>query len=248
MDEKEVSRGKGQRLYQAAELVLLFALLLLSCGPSPQDLAEARAIERESQIQAEATRQAIQEQAEARAAAEARRQADWEDTRAAINSAKNLTLRLVSWSFASAISILFFVLIFRAWRFLGHINRKAMMRSLSIYPDPQTGQYPLLLFKGAIHDLNTGLVLRAGQEQPALEQLVASQSYARALTIAANGAVKVAEQTKDAQAGDIIFTAAGSIPQIRGSKYERERQLVAESSLPGWIKDRLDKRLEEAER
>ena len=231
-------------------LLLAAALLVSGCeteGQKQVKAAEAREIDRQSQAeleaaQAEETRR--QEQFERDQAQERER---YESTRAAYAFAKQVFFLTVSLSLAAAVALLFAVVVFRVWGISKAINRKVAIWSMQIPMDATTGSYPLLTMKGAIHNPNNGLVLLAGDPRDPDRQLATGSEYTRALTVATEGARQIAKVTKDAQAADVIFTVAGSIPLIGDGPFARERETVAASSLPQVVKDFIDARIAQNE-
>ena len=239
-------------------LLLAAALLVSGCESEGQRTvkeAEAREIDRQSQADLEAA----QADLEAAQAEEIRRQEQferdqvqererYESTRAAYAFAKRVFFLTVSLSLAAAVSLLFAIVVFRIWGISKAVNKKVALWSMQTPMDATTGSYPLLTMRGAIHNPNNGLVLSTGDPRDPDRQLVTGSEYTRALTVATEGARQIAKATKNAQAADVIFTAAGSIPLIGDGPFARERETVAASPLPQVVKDFIDARIAQNER
>lgn len=224
-------------------IIVILSLLLMGC----ESEGDRKVKVMRAQAEVEATRQATETERLQAEAAAARAAADWESTRQAFNSAKNTLARALGWGLALTILLGSAIILYKGYRLLGHVNKRAEVWSLSVPLDPKTGQYPLLLLKGAVHDPNTGMVLQAGQAREALEQLAAGAHYSRALGVATQGAVAIGAKSKDVQAVEGIYAAAGGIPQIRAGPLARERETVQDSGLPDWMKRRMDDALAKKE-
>lgn len=225
-------------------------LVLSSCGdPKAIDRAKAeqeRAKARQIEIEAEATRAAGELEREIKATQTAQdmanKQASWEATQGSVNFAKTLFFSLVGIAFALAISALLFITVMRTGQVTKALAKKAAYWSVSVPVDPETGNYPLIVLKGHVIDMNTGKVVKVGEALEANPQLAAGAMYNRALGIATQGAKAIAKSTKSAAATDAIFTSSGSIPVI-GGPLEKERQAIQNSPLPDFLKNKIDQAL-----
>jgi hypothetical protein len=221
-------------------VLLLLVFLTLGCESAGQ-----RAVK---QAEADAIRlQAQQEQAEAEAA-EARKQADWEGTKASRDAAKSAFFFMVFVSLGLAIAIGAFVIVWRVHRLGRAVQRKADLASRLVQLNAKTGTYPVMIVNGAAHILETGAVIRLGESRNEVPQLMDHSAFTRQLALAGRTAERIAKTTKDAQAGDLFGTAAGVLPSNERGALWREKRTVEESPLPGVLKGAIVQRLESQEK
>jgi hypothetical protein len=221
-------------------LLLLLLFLTLGCesaGERAVKEAEAKAIEMQAQ----------QELAEAEAA-EARKQADWEGTKAARDASRSAFFVLLYTSMGVFCFFAALVLAFRVYTLGRAVQRKADLASRLVQLNAQTSTYPVLIMNGAAHVLETGAVIKLGENRDEVPQLMEHSAFTRQLALAGRTAERIAKTTKDAQAGDLFGTAAGVLPSSERGSLWREKRTVEESALPGVVKRAVVGRLESQEK
>jgi hypothetical protein len=182
--------------------------LLTACGdPAAIDRAKARRIDQQTE-----------DQSEARAAQEARKQADWEDTRAALNFARQVFFLLVAISLAAAILCGLLVLVVRGWQasraIVAFAEQRAVLEASTLRLDTRTLTWPALIRDGAVHNLQTGEVYRLGEPKPADPQQVTGDVLIRAIGAGTRGIEQIGKKTRDGQTADAIPALAGAVPLV----------------------------------
>ena len=196
-------------------VVLTGVLTLTACG-------DQVAIDR---AKADQIRQQAADEHAAKVTAEARKQADWESTQAARDSAKEIGYLLLTIALVVVVVFLVGVGAFYLWqqvraRSLYALRQAAAKADLvEIKIDRGTMTWPLLVSRGAIHNPQVGQVARIGQPQPPDPQLAAGDSLIRSIRVVSTGLTKMAERTNDsAGPADALGNLAGALPQVQAPR------------------------------
>ncbi len=195
-------------MHKTVWMLLLASLLLTACGdPEAIDRAKARRIDQQTE-----------DEAEQRAAERERAQADWEDTRQAINVARQVFFLIVGISLAVVILFGLAVLVLRGWQasrgMVVFAEQRAALAATTLRLDARTLTWPALIRDGAVHNLETGEVYRLGEPKPADPQQVTGDVLIRAVGVGSRGIAQIGKRTKDVQAADAIPALAGALPLV----------------------------------
>jgi hypothetical protein len=209
--------------------LLVVVMLVVGCGDQgAKDRAEAERIEAE----ARRLEQEAADEAAARAAAEARRQADWEATRAAVYLFKQIVVIILA-------AVVSFVAIFLAvigllWlRDMSRVavrfaERRAALRADMVRLDKATHTWPALVRDGAVQMLETGEVFLLGVPRAADGQQVAGSVLVRAIGEGTAGVVRIGEKAKDGGTADAIAGLMGVVPVVPAADRLREVERAGE--------------------
>ena len=203
----------GKRIYIIV-LMLTVVLLAAACGGGETvvDRAKADQIRRESA-----------DDSAARAASEARSQADWESTRVSMNLARQVVLLLLAGTLAVSLLFIFAIVLVRLWQvsrsLVTYAETRAALKAGAIHVDRQTLTWPTLVNGNAIHNLQTGEVFRLAKPRLADPQQVTGDAFIRALGAGTQGAIKIADKTDNSHsAADAIGTLGGALPLVLGGR------------------------------
>ncbi len=189
-------------------LLILTGLLLAGCG-------DKAVIDR---AKAERIRQETEDKSAARQAEELRKQEDWEVTRKAVNSVKQVFFLLVVCTLSVALSFVLAVAVYRWWQasraIVTYAETRAALAAGMLKVDQQTLTWPVLVVGDAVHNLETGEVFRLSEPKPADPQQVTGDALIRALAVGTRGVAQLGKTTKDAQAADAIPALAGAVPLV----------------------------------
>lgn len=189
----------------------ILAAVNLTGDPAAIDRAKARQIERQAEAEAQA-----------RQAAEERKQADWQATKAAKDLGKRAFFTLAGVAGALALAAILLTVAFRAWQASGaaargwavYTEQRAALAAGTIKLDKETRTFPALVAGGAIHNLETGQVYLLGQRQNADPQQVTASAQVRAIGVTAQAAERIGKSAKDARAADALPGVSASTPLV----------------------------------
>ena len=199
--------------------VLTGVLTLTACG---DQVALDRA-------KADQIRQQAADEHAAKVTAEARKQADWESTQAARDSAKVTFYLLVTIALVVGLVFLGGVGAFYLWQLVKARSLYALRQAeakadlVEIKIDGDTMTWPLLVSRGSIHNPQVGQVARLGQPRPPDPQLAAGDSLMRSIRVVTTGLTKMAGTRDSAGPADALGrvlrtrqgNVAGSLPQVQ---------------------------------
>lgn len=190
----------------ALALVLL-ALALGGCG-------DQAAID---QAKADKIRAETQQKIEAAEAAEARKEADWAVTRQASNLGKAVMAACLGVVVSVFVLGLALIVLSRGWQLsgvaVGYAQARAELNARLVHVDGNL-VWPAIILSGAIHNLQTGEVLRLGQSKPPTPQLVTGDVVLRSLAVGSQAVQAIGKRAKSPLAADAIPGLAASIPLV----------------------------------